>query len=68
MPDITSDARTNALHWAAIARGLYLTQTINDIALSADDEAAYARYSDNAHQYGITDAEIDEYLHVRLGK
>ncbi|MGW9371160.1 hypothetical protein ACWGVR_14255 [Streptomyces xanthophaeus] len=59
-----SETRTNALHWAAIAHGLFASGGRQ----SAEGKAAHARYIDNAHAHGITDAEIDEYLRTRLRK
>ncbi|MFF5778141.1 hypothetical protein ACFY7Y_14470 [Streptomyces virginiae] len=63
-----TDARGKALHWAAVASGLNRSMTADGSHLSADDKGAYAQYIDDAHQLGITDNEIDEYLHTRLGK
>ncbi|MFD5419461.1 hypothetical protein ACFWJT_15730 [Streptomyces sp. NPDC127069] len=60
--------RGKALHWAAVAEGLYRSMTADGGHLAADDKAEYASQIDAAHGLGITDAEIDEHLRTCLSR
>ncbi|MEV6547967.1 hypothetical protein AB0M57_04565 [Streptomyces sp. NPDC051597] len=57
-----TDAQTDALHWAAVAIGLKEARARQGHPLTPTEESNFDGYQTNAHNHGLSDSEIRDYL------